>query len=38
EFRAEIRRFFREILPDIAGTLSRRINDNFQVLKPASSS
>lgn len=38
KFRAEIRRFFREILPDIAGTLSRRINDNFQVLKPASSS
>lgn len=38
EFRAEIRRFFSEILPDIAGALSRRINDNFQVLKPASSS
>lgn len=38
EFRAEIRRFFSEILPDIAGTLSRRINDNFQVLKPAPSS
>lgn len=38
EFRTEIRRFFSEILPDIAGTLSRRINDNFQTLKPASSS
>ncbi|WP_431223377.1 IS630 family transposase [Serratia sp. L9] len=38
EFRQEIRRFFSEILPEIAGTLSRRINDNFQVLKPASSS
>ena len=38
EFRAEIRGFFSEILPDIAGTLSRRINDNFQVLKPAPSS
>ena len=38
EFRGEIRRFFSEILPDIAGVLSCRINDNFQVLKPASSS
>jgi len=38
EFRAEINRFFSDILPDIAGALSRRINDNFQVLKPASSS
>lgn len=28
EFRQEIRRFFSEILPEIAGTLSRRINDN----------
>lgn len=38
EFRAEIRRFFSEILPDIAGELSRRVNDNFQRLNPASSS
>ncbi|MNL54747.1 hypothetical protein D3C87_1781030 [compost metagenome] len=38
EFRQEIRRFFSEILPEIAGALSRRINDNFQVLKPAPSS
>lgn len=38
EFRSEIQRFFSEILPGIAGVLSRRINDNFQVLKPASSS
>lgn len=38
EFRAEISRFFSDILPDIAEALSRRINDNFQVLKNASSS
>jgi hypothetical protein len=35
---AEIRRFFREKLPDITEALSRRINNNFQVLKNASSS
>lgn len=38
EFMAEISRFFSDILADIAGALSRRINDNFQVLKNASSS
>ncbi len=30
--------FFTVILPELAGSLTSRINDNFQVLKPASSS
>lgn len=38
EFRREIQCFFRDTLPALAGTLSQRINDNFQVLKKASSS
>lgn len=37
-FRTSIYEFFDQTLPEIAGTLARRINDNFQVLKPASSS
>lgn len=37
DFEAAIRRFFTVILPEIAGSLTSRINDNFQVLKPASS-
>lgn len=37
-FREEIHRFFSERLPALAGTLSRRINDNFQTLENASSS
>ena len=36
EFRQHIRHFFNVTLPDIADTLNSRINDNFQVLKPAS--
>lgn len=36
-FREEIHRFFREKLPVIAGSLTCRINDNFQTLKNASS-
>jgi transposase len=35
EFRQHIRHFFNVALPDIADTLNSRINDNFQVLKPA---
>jgi transposase len=37
-FREEIHRFFSDKLPLIAGTLAGRINDNFQMLKNASSS
>ncbi|ARR48931.1 IS630 family transposase [Photobacterium damselae subsp. damselae] len=37
-FEAAIGRFFTVILPEIAGSLASRINDNFQVLNPASSS
>lgn len=37
-FRQEIHHFFRNILPGLAGGLSRRINDNFQTLKNATSS
>ncbi|MCW7550395.1 IS630 family transposase [Photorhabdus sp. APURE] len=37
-FRQAIHHFFTEILPELAGSLSRRINDNFQILNPASSS
>ena len=35
-FRRQIRDFFDETLPAIAGSLNTRIIDNFQVLKPAS--
>lgn len=37
-FREEIHRFFSDKLPAIAGTLVDRINDNFQMLKNATSS
>ncbi|MCM8227173.1 hypothetical protein P3S44_25075, partial [Enterobacter hormaechei] len=37
-FKAAIDQFFTVTLPEIAGSLASRINDNFQVLKPASSS
>lgn len=37
-FREEIHRFFSDKLPLIAGALTGRINDNFQMLKNASSS
>ncbi|NKG48084.1 IS630 family transposase, partial [Salmonella enterica subsp. enterica serovar Infantis] len=36
EFRDAISEFFNQTLPDIAGSLSSRINDHFQVLKSAS--
>ncbi|CCN69732.1 hypothetical protein VIBNISFn118_1480001 [Vibrio nigripulchritudo SFn118] len=36
--KAAIEQFFAVTLPMIAGSLTSRINDNFQVLKPASSS
>ena len=38
DFKAAIDQFFAVTLPEIAGSLASRINDNFQVLKPASSS
>ena len=38
EFREAIENFCSVTLPEIAGSLTSRINDNFQVLKPASSS
>ncbi len=38
DFKAAIDQFFAVTLPEIAGSLTSRINDNFQVLKPASSS
>ncbi|MGR5469054.1 IS630 family transposase, partial [Vibrio astriarenae] len=38
DFKAAIDQFFAVTLPEIAGSLAPRINDNFQVLKPASSS
>ncbi|EDH5630162.1 IS630 family transposase [Salmonella enterica] len=38
QFRREIRGFFYETLPAMAGKLSSRINDNFHMLKNASSS
>ncbi|MBT0122137.1 IS630 family transposase, partial [Vibrio campbellii] len=38
DFKAAIDQFFTVTLPEIAGSLASRINDNFQVLKPASSS
>ncbi|MBY7719569.1 IS630 family transposase, partial [Vibrio parahaemolyticus] len=36
--KAAIDQFFAVTLPEIADTLTSRINDNFQALKPASSS
>ncbi|WMY75747.1 IS630 family transposase [Buttiauxella selenatireducens] len=36
EFRDAISEFFSQTLPDIAESLASRINDHFQVLKPAS--
>lgn len=36
EFRDAISVFFNQMLPDIADSLTSRINDNFQILKPAS--
>uniref|UniRef100_UPI0026162007 transposase n=1 Tax=uncultured Vibrio sp. TaxID=114054 RepID=UPI0026162007 len=38
DFKAAIDQIFSVTLPEIAGSLTSRINDNFQVLKPASSS
>ncbi len=38
DFKTAIDQFFAVTLPEIAGSLTSRINDNFQVLKPASSS
>lgn len=36
EFREAISVFFNQTLPDIADSLTSRINDHFQVLTPAS--
>ncbi|MEI9789040.1 IS630 family transposase, partial [Moellerella wisconsensis] len=36
-FREKIHRFFSEILPRLAEALACRINDNFQILKNATS-
>jgi len=36
EFRDKIDEFFQKTLPDIGDSLSSRINDNFQILNPAS--
>lgn len=38
EFRAALDKFFKETLPEIGSSLASRINDNFQMLTPASSS
>jgi transposase len=38
EFRAALDKFFKEKLPEIGSTLTSWINDNFQMLTPASSS
>ncbi|MBT0122357.1 IS630 family transposase, partial [Vibrio campbellii] len=38
DFKEAIDQFFAVTLPESAGSLSSRINDNFQILKPASSS
>ena len=38
EFRAALDKFFKETLPAIGSTLTSRINDNFQMLTPESSS
>ncbi|ASU24485.1 IS630 family transposase [Vibrio qinghaiensis] len=37
-FTSAIKTFFDVMLPEVAGTLVSRITDNFQILKPASSS
>ena len=37
DFKATIGHFFTVTLPEVAGSLTSRINDNFQVLKPVSS-
>ncbi len=37
-FKDAINRFFDVTLPKVAGSLTTRINDNFQVLKSATSS
>jgi len=37
DFRAALDKFFKETLPDIGSSLASRINDNFQMLTPASS-
>lgn len=37
QFRDDITKFFKETLPDIADSLRSRLNDNFQLLKTASS-
>ncbi len=38
EFTSAIKEFFDVTLPEVAGSLVSRITDNFQILKPASSS
>jgi hypothetical protein len=38
EFISTINEFFDVTLPEVAGSLVSRITDNFQLLKPASSS
>ena len=38
DFRAALAKFFKETLPEMGGVLTSRINDNFQMLKSASSS
>ncbi|MDF4574106.1 transposase, partial [Vibrio parahaemolyticus] len=38
EFTSAIKEFFDVTLPEVAGTLVSRITDNFQILKPVSSS
>ncbi len=35
QFREQIDDFFENILPKIGDSLTSRINDNFQILKPA---
>ncbi|MGL1052910.1 IS630 family transposase, partial [Vibrio vulnificus] len=37
-FTSAIKKFFDVTLPEVAGSLLSRITDNFQILKPASSS
>ncbi|MET1280358.1 IS630 family transposase, partial [Vibrio navarrensis] len=38
EFTTAINEFFNVTLPKVAGSLVSRITDNFQILRPASSS
>lgn len=38
DFRTALEKFFKETLPEIGSALTSRINDNFQMLDPASSS